>query len=254
MEEEKPRKFDLPLWLGLALIVLGIAGGVWFFYNQVSDYVAGTPRSFVIKGVNAADHVAPPTSRAPRIGPGGRAPGGGGNLGGARRPPTNMGDEIRSIGSDTIRIRAGALLVNARFSTDKMTLTGSLLNAATLHPDFTITQLLKSRMRAALARELGLTDEQVGLLQKVRGSPMTYPVPFSAEEISSVKSLLDAWRSAPEANNTSQTAAVLEAVRRMAPAKTEAAKAGAAAEVGAFRQSVSDEGWQKIRQAVTSSQ
>lgn len=249
--EETPLRRDVPLWLGLGLMVIGLVAGGWFVYGQLSDYVAGKPHSFLITGVNAADYVnMRPSARSG--GGSGRhtmaSAGGMGTAGGIG----GMGDEVRAIGKDAIRVRAGAMMLNITDVGGAMTIAGSLLNAAVLHPDYTITQLLKSHIHGDGPAPLTLTEAQKDLLRKVQGSPMTYPLHFDESEVELLKPLVLAWHSAPEHAKAGQASTLLAAVRKLAPAKTAAAKAGAAAEVSAFRASVSDETWQQIRQVVTS--
>jgi hypothetical protein len=242
----KQSGFDLPLWLGLALILLGLGAGAWFVYGQVADYVAGKPKTFVIKGVNAADYANVRPMPAARVSREGRGPRG--------MAGVSLGDEVRSIGAAAIRVRAGSLMLNVRGAGDSMTIAGSVLNAAMLHPDYPITQLLKSRVRGNALKGLGLGDEQIRLLSNVAGSPMTYPVRFDAAEVAALKPLLAAWKSAPDSSNQSQSRTLLTAVRKMSSAKVEGAKAAASSQVGAFRASVNDETWAKIREAVTGGQ
>jgi len=249
MEEQTPavpsqpaRRRDIPLWIGVTLIALGLGAGAWFVYGQIADYIAGKPHSFVIKGVNAADYVNIRPTTPVRAPTGGRR-----GMGGM----ANMGDEVRAIGTDSIRVRAGAMMINIRYSGGTMTMAGSLLNAAVLHPDYTITQLLKSRIKGDALTSLGLSDAQKELLQKVQGSPMTYPIRFDESETAALKPLVEAWRSAPENAKASPAGALIGAIRKLLPGKTAAAKTAASDEVSAFRKSVNDDTWQKIRQAVT---
>lgn len=243
MEQTETRPRDLPLWLGLTLICLGLIAGGWFVYWQLSGYLAGKPRLFTIPGVEPGQYAAMQQQPAQRV-PGQRMPGVG-----VPPPPAR---DIYPSGSDAWRIRAGVMTLNVRKQGDTLTFQGSIPNPASFHPDYTITLLAKTRLKPEQLTALGVTDEQLKLLKQVQGSLGSYPVRLAPADIDTLTPLFVQWQAAPDAQKPAKSTAVVAAARKITNQQVAAAKAVAAAQIGAFRKTFSDETWQKLRDATIS--
>ncbi len=240
MEQTQTRSRDIPLWLGLTLIALGLVAGGWFIYWQLSGYLAGKPRLFTIPGVEPGQYAAMQPQPAQRV-PGQRVPG----VRVAPPPP----QDIYSVGADTWRIRAGAMALNVRKQGDTVSFQASILNPATFHPDYAMTLLAKTRLKPEQLTALGVTAEQLKLLKQVQGSALTYPARLDPADIDTLTPLFAEWQAATDADKPAKSTAVVAAARKIANARVAAAKAVASAQVGAFRKTFSDEAWQKLRDA-----
>lgn len=231
MEQTQPTQRDLPLWLGMTLILLGLLAGGWFIYWQVSGYVQGRPRMFTIPGVDPATYAnAAPRPRQVYAAPA-------------------VNGEIRPIGTGTWRVRAGAIQLDIRKQNDTVSVSAWVLNPSTLHPDYAITQLAKSRLSAQQLTELGVTPQQQDLLKQVQGAALSYPVKLPDADVAAIRSLFAAWQSASDNAKGGPANALMATVRKIAAQRIPEAKAAAASQVGAFRKTFSDDAWQKLRQA-----
>ena len=243
MEQTNTRQRDIPLWLGLTLILLGLLAGGWFIYWQLSGYLAGKPRLFTIPGVEPGQYA----NMQPQ--PGMRFTG---NQTGQRFPGNRVpapADDIRAVGNDSWRIRAGAMMLNVRKQGETLNFQGIILNPSIFHPDYAMTLLARTHLKPEQLTALGLTDEQLRLLSQVQGSALTYPVKLEPADTDTLKPLFAEWQAAPDAAKPAKASAVAAAARKIAGQRLVAAKATAAAQVDAFRKTFSDEAWQKLRDA-----
>ena len=244
MEQTETRSRDLPLWLGLTFIALGMVAGGWFIYWQLSGYLAGKPRLFTIPGVEPGQYASMQPQPATRV-PGQR-------MAGMRPPsPPPPPQDIRSTGNDAWRIYAGAMNVNVTKSKrgDTFNFQAYILNPSPFHPDYNTTMRAKTVLKPDELTALGLTDEQLKLLKQVQGSALTYPARLEPADIDTLTPLFAEWQAAADSDKPAKSIAVVTATRKIANARVAAAKAIASAQVGAFRKTFSDEAWQKLRDA-----
>ena len=52
MTVEVKRRRDIPRWVGVAVVLIGLGAGGWFIYWQLSGYFGGKARIFTIPGVD----------------------------------------------------------------------------------------------------------------------------------------------------------------------------------------------------------
>jgi hypothetical protein len=158
-------------------------------------------------------------------------------------------DEIRSVGNDNWRIRAGAMLLNVRKQGDKLNFQASILNPSTFHPDYAMTMLAKTRLKPDQLTAAGLSPEQIKLLMQVQGSALTYPAKLESADIDTLTPLFTDWEAAADAAKPAKASVVAAAARKVAAQRLATAKTTAAGQVDAFRKTFSDEAWQKLRDA-----
>lgn len=234
MEQTDTRQRDLPLWLGLTLILIGLLAGGWFIYGQLSGYLAEKSNLFIIPGVEPGQYA----NMQPQ--PGLRLPG---------NRVSAPADDIRAVGNDNWRISAGAMILNVRKQGEAISFQGIILNPSPFHPDYAMTLLARTRLKPEQLTALGLTDEQLRLLRQVQGSALTYPVKLEPADTDTLKPLFTEWQAAADNAKPAKASAVAAAARKIAGQRLADAKATAAAQIDAFRKTFSDEAWQKLRDA-----
>ena len=235
MEQTQTCKRDLPMWLGLTLILLGMLVGGWFIYWQLSGYFTGKPKMFTIPGAEPGQYHNTQPQPRPRIP--------------RNRVPAAAISEIRSVDTDRWQVKAGAMMLNVHTQGGILTFQGNLLNPSIFHPDYSMTLLARTRLQPQQLTALGLSDEQLRLMKQVQGSALAYPVDLQPADTDTLKPLFAQWQAASDSAKPANASAVVAAGRKIAAQRLAAAKTTAAAQVDAFRKTFSDAEWQKLRDA-----
>ena len=155
------KKNDLPVWLGIALILLGLSAGGWFLWTQITGYWSGPSGVFSIEGVApAVQAYVPPanSSRNPRT-----------------RNPGGNASAIRQVGKTTWRVSGGAFKLLVQ-STDKLQITLSSYMQEALPADAKWVSVVRVRLTPAAVTQLGLSEKQV---QQIRDLPVYAELRFS---------------------------------------------------------------------------
>ncbi len=183
-EQVVEKKRDIPLWLGIALVVLGLAGAGWFIWTQTSGFWTGSSGVFTIEGVTPG---APPRARAmqPR-----------------GLPPQQ--NAVRQLNDNSWRVRSGLASLTVRKNPQgQFNITMSLFAMRALPADAQWVLVTRGRLDEAAAAQIGLTPAQVKQFKALPTSP-SFAVTPSAEQL---KQLQDAFKAYSDATGTGKDAA-----------------------------------------------
>lgn len=138
------KKRDIPLWLGIALVVLGAGIASWFIWTQVSGFWTGPSGVFTIQGVDSST-----VARA---------------QGNPRRqlpPPPARQNIVRQINDTSWRARIGGFSLTADKQGESFKISILAGTAQFLPKDATWVFAARTKLTPPVAKEIGLTAEQV---------------------------------------------------------------------------------------------
>ena len=139
-ETAEKKKRDLPLWVGILLVAIGLAGAGWFVWSQVSGFWSGPSGVFTIEGV---DPSARPQPRR-------------------QGPPPRPQVTVREMSKTEWRARTAAFNMDVKKGTDgKLSLVVSASTTRVLPADWQWVMVAKPRLSDAVAGQIGLSAEQV---------------------------------------------------------------------------------------------
>ena len=141
MSENKKR--DIPVWLGILLITIGVLGAGWFVWSQVSGFWSAPSGIFTIEGVDPGARPRAQARRQPM-----------------NQPPRPQGN-IREISKTQWRARTPAFSLDVKQAAGKlaMVLSGSSVRA--LPDDAQWVVVSRGRLDDKSGAAIGLSAEQV---------------------------------------------------------------------------------------------
>src|SRR5512138_1309261 len=148
-EQVLEKKHDIPLWLGIALVVIGLAGAGWFIWSQTSGFWTGSSGVFTIEGVTPG---APPRGRA--------------------TPVLQQQNAVRQLNDTSWRVRSGLASLTVRKNPQgQFNITMSLFAMRALPADAQWVLVTRGRLDDAAAKQIGLAPAQVRQFKALSTSP-----------------------------------------------------------------------------------
>lgn len=188
------KKKDLPLWLGISLILLGLAGGGWFIWSQITGYWSGPSGVFSIEGVAPSVQAYVPPQRNP-----GRPRMMGGNV-----------SPVRQVGKTTWRVQGGPFKLLVQ-NADKLQLTLSTYMQNALPDDARWISMARVRLTPATASQMGLTEKQAKL---IRDLPVYAELRFVLTD-AQLEPLRQIWQKYQAADSNSKSSIEAELIYQM---------------------------------------
>ena len=149
-EQVAPKKKDIPLWVGILLILLGVGGAGWFVWSQVSGFWSGPRGVFTLEGAPTAQPAAGQRPNRPQQGQEGQAP------------------AVRQLNNpNTWRVTAGRnVYAVVRKKDAGFNIDFRLLLQQPLPPDAPWLNILRRRIaeKTTLVQELGISEEQAKMI------------------------------------------------------------------------------------------
>lgn len=225
------KKRDIPLWLGIALVAIGVGIAGWFVWSQVSGFWSGPSGVFTIEGVD---------------------PNAGGNAGAVRRAPVAVRQPaVRQINDTSWRARSGIFTLTAKKDGDAVKI-GILAGSAQILPrDSQWVLMARGRLNADMAKEIGLNDAQVKAFKALPTS-LTVTLSPSAEQLKELTDLFQKYIAAPENERDPLDRLIATELEKTGKALIPAAKDQLQAKYDEFRKTVNDDQWEKLKGLGTS--
>lgn len=231
-QAEVQTKRDIPLWLGIALVVLGVGIAGWFVWSQVSGFWTGPSGVFTIEGVD---------------------PSAGRNSGMAQRraPAPVRQPAVRQINDTNWRVRSGIFSLTAKKDADALKI-GILAGSAQILPkDSQWVLMARGRLNADTAKEIGLTDAQV---KAFKGLPTSLTVNLNPapDQLQAMTDLFQKYIAAAESERDPIDRLIATELDKTGKALLPSAKTELQGKYDAFRKTVTDEQWEKLKGLGTS--
>ncbi|HWH71529.1 MAG TPA: hypothetical protein VNT26_19285 [Candidatus Sulfotelmatobacter sp.] len=232
-QAEVQKKRDIPLWLGIALVVLGVGIAGWFVWSQVSNFWTGPSGVFTIQGVD-------PNAGA------------GGNPGMVRRAPVAVRQPaVRQINDTNWRVRSGIFSLTAKKEGDALKI-GILAGSAQILPkDSQWVLMARGRLTADAAKEIGLNDQQVKAFKALPTS-LTVNLNPAPDQLKAMTDLFEKYIAASDSEKDPIDRLIAAELDKTGKALLPTAKTQLQEKYDAFRKTVTDEQWEKLKGLGTS--
>lgn len=229
-QAEVQTKRDIPLWLGIFLVVLGVGIAGWFVWSQVSGFWTGPSGVFTIQGID-------PSAASPSV---------------VRRPPVAVRQPaVRQINDTNWRARSGIFSLTAKRDGDNLKI-GILAGSAQILPrDSSWVLMARSRLNADAAQQIGLSDQQVKAFKALPTS-LTVNLNPSADQIKAMSELFAKYIAAADGDKDPVDRLIAAELDKTGKTLLPTAKEQLQGKYDSFRKSVTDEQWEKLKTLGTS--
>ena len=228
------KKRDIPLWLGIALVILGVGIATWFIWSQVSGFWSGPSGVFTIQGVD------PNAVRNPSMGnPRRQSPG-------LVRQPI-----VRQVSDTSWRARVGGIFsLTADKEGDNLKLCIRAGTAQFQPKDATWVFAARTRLTPQVAKDIGLTDQQAKQFKALSTATMVDLKP-TPDQLKSISDLLTQYIAAPPAQRDPFDRQIGAELDKIGKALLPAAKTTLQEQYDSFRKTVTDAQWEKLKALAT---
>jgi hypothetical protein len=225
------RKRDIPLWTGIALVVVGLGIASWFIWSQVSGFWSGPSGVFTIQGVD-------PAAVRPQPGPQRRQP-----L--AQRQPV-----VRQINETSWRARSGLFSLTVRKEGDALRMSILAGSAQLLPNDAQWVMMSRGRLNAQAIKDIGLTKEQATQFRALPAA-MTINLNATPEQLKQLNDLLTKYIAVPAAERDVVDRLIGAELDKVGKSLLPGAKTSMQEQYNSFRKTVTDAQWEKLKALAT---
>ncbi len=225
-QDQDQKKRDIPLWLGITLVAIGVVIASWFIWSQVSGFWTGPSGVFTIQGVDSATaRQAPP--RRPM-------------------PPVQRQPVVRQINDTNWRARIGQFSLTAKKEGDAIKISILAVTAQILPKDAQWVLMARGALNAQAVKSIGLTDQQA---RQFKSLPTGAMVNLNAtpEQLKPLSDLFAKYAGVPAAERDAVDRLIGAELNKTGNALLPGAKATLQAQYDAFRKTVTDAQWEKLK-------
>jgi hypothetical protein len=168
----QPKKRDLPVWLGITLIVIGVAAAGWFVWSQFSGFWTGPKGVFTIQGVDPGQAQFRPMPGVRQV-----------------RPQPS----VREISKTEWRVRNLANSMTVTKGTDGKLAIGMMVSSLKVLPDDASWVLIsRSKLTPASAKDIGLTPAQMKQFKDLP-TQMGHRLPLTDAQTEQLRATFQKW-------------------------------------------------------------
>ncbi|GEM_PF-6622934 len=228
-QAQEQKKRDIPLWLGIALVVLGVGIASWFVWSQVSNFWTGPSGVFTIQGVD------PAVARS-QAGPRRRQP----------QPPPARQLYVRQINDTHWRARIGMFSLTAEKQAEALKISILAGTAQIMPKDQPWVFAARSRLTTQAIKDIGLTDQQVKQF-KVLPTAVMINLNATPDQLKPLTDLFTKYIAVPAAERDPVDRLIATELDKTGKSLLPATKTALQQQYDAFRKTVTDAQWEKLK-------
>lgn len=224
--EKKTR--DIPLWLGILAILIGVAGAGWFVWSQVSGFWSAPSGIFKIEGVQ----------------PGRRAQA-------QRQQPQQMQAvqqaNIREINKTQWRVRSAAYSLDVKQAAGKLNMTMTASSMRVLPADAQWVVVSRGRLDEKAGTAMGLSAAQIAAF-KALPTNIRHELPLADPQVQQLRDAFQKYLDAAAPQKPATGMQVEAIMNQVGVAATPQLTQRIQASYDDFKKSITTEQWTKLNQ------
>jgi len=227
IETSEKKRRDIPLWLGILAITIGVAGAGWFVWSQVSGFWSAPSGVFKIEGVQ----------------PGRRA------QGQPRQQQMQAVQQanIREINKTQWRVRAAACTLDVKQDAGKLNMTMTASSMRVLPADAQWVVVSRGRLDEKTGTPMGLSAAQIAAFKALPTS-IRHELPLADPQVQQLRDSFQKYLDAAAAQKAATGMQVEAVMNQVATAATPLLTQRIQAAYDTFKKSITTEQWTKLNQ------